>query len=94
MNSLVSSVRMVIWQRLFRRPDGKGRVAVREFLNFDDDTRAELLSIGADNMNQMMVHMRKLVSSRGMSMGQSAQKFFDEGLLSEADLISISSTER
>jgi defect in organelle trafficking protein DotB len=93
MNSLVSSVRMVIWQRLFRRPDGKGRVAVREFLNFDDDTRAELLSIGADNMNQMLIHMRKLVSSRGMSMGQSARIFFDQGMLSEADLIAISSAE-
>lgn len=94
MNSLVSSVRMVIWQRLFRRPDGLGRVAVREYLNFDDDTRAELLSIGADNLNQMLLHMRKMVASQGMSMGQSARKFYDQGLLSEADLIGISSAER
>lgn len=93
MNSLVSSVRMVIWQRLFRRPDGQGRVAIREYLNFDDETRAELLSIGSDNMNKMLVHMRKLVSSRGMSMGQCARGYFDQGLLSEADLIAISSAE-
>ena len=93
MNSLVSSVRMVIWQRLFRRPDGQGRVAVREFLNFDDETRAELLSIGADNLNQMLVHMRKMVPRKGMSMGQSARKFHEQGLLSDADLIAISSSE-
>ena len=93
MNSLMSSVRLVIWQRLFRRPDGNGRVAIREFLNFDDDTRAELLSIGADNLNQMLVHMRKLVSSRGLSMGQCARVYYEQGLLSEADLIAISSAE-
>lgn len=93
MNSLVSSVRMVIWQRLFRRPDGQGRVAVREYLNFDDETRTELLSIGSDNMNKMLVHMRQLVKTRGMSMGQCARGFFDQGLLSEADLIAISSVE-
>lgn len=93
MNSLVNSVRMVVWQRLFRRPDGKGRVAIREYLHFDDDVRAELLSIGADNINQMLIHMRKLVRTRGMSMGMCARGYYEQEMLSEADLISISSSE-
>lgn len=94
MNSLVSSVRMVIWQRLFRRPDGQGRVAVREFLHFDDETRAELLSIGADSLSKMLIHMRSLVRERGLSMGASARVYHDQGLLSRTDLLSISAAEK
>lgn len=93
MNSLVSSVRMVIWQRLFRRPDGKGRVAIREYLVFDEETRAELLSIGSEDMSHMLEHMRKLVLTRGMSMAENARGFYEQGLLSQADLLDISSTK-
>jgi defect-in-organelle-trafficking protein DotB len=94
MNNLISSVRMVIWQRLFKLPPemGEGRVAVREYLNFTEDVREELLSIGADNMDKMMLHMKKLVDSHGQSKSASARKFFDEGRLSMHDLITISSS--
>lgn len=93
MNNLVSSVRMVIWQRLFLRPDGQGRVAVREFLHFTDEVREELLTIGSDNIDKMLIHMRKMVNERGQSAGASAKRFYDQGLLSQTDLLAISSTE-
>jgi defect-in-organelle-trafficking protein DotB len=93
MNNLISTTRMVIWQRLFIRPDGKGRVAVREFVHLTDDLREELLSIGADNMDRMLVHLKKIVDERGQSAGACARRYYDEGLLSPHDLIAISSNE-
>lgn len=91
MNSMLSSVRCICWQTLLRTKDGKGRVAIREYLNFTREVRVELLSIGADNMDRMLMHLRKLVEQQGCSASQSAQKLYDQGLITEDDLITVSS---
>jgi defect-in-organelle-trafficking protein DotB len=94
MNNLVSSVRMVIWQRLFVRADQPGqRIAVREFLPFTLEVREELLSMGADNQDKMLAHMRKLVKTRGCSAGDCAAQFYREGYLREQDVLDISAGE-
>lgn len=90
MNSLLASVRCICWQTLLRSPDGKSRVAVREYLEFNRDVRAELLSIGADNMDNMLIHMRKLVEQHGSTAMQSAQKLKDQNMLTEDDMLTIS----
>lgn len=91
MNALLASVRCIVWQTLLRTADGKGRCAVREYLEFTKEVRAELLSIGADNMDRMLIHLRKVVERDGASAGQSAQALFDAGKITEDDLIMASS---
>lgn len=91
MNALVSSVRMVIWQRLYRVPNSNERVAVREFLNFNEEIRQELLSIGAESTARMLLHMGKLVHERGQSKATCATRFYEEGKLSRADWLELCS---
>lgn len=87
MNGLLSSVRGVCYQRLLKTVDGK-RCALREYLIFTEEIREELLSIGADNMDRMLLHMKKVVERDGQSIKSCAQRLFDEGKISEHTLIS------
>lgn len=41
---LMTSLNLIIWQRLLRRADGGGRVALREYLVFDQKIRNKFLS--------------------------------------------------
>ncbi len=40
---LMTSLNLIIWQRLVKRADGKGRVALREYMVFDERLRARFL---------------------------------------------------
>lgn len=90
LNALVSASRMVIWQRLFVKPDGSGRVAVREFLQFTEDIRQELLTIGSNNTSAMMLRMGELVHEQGQSKSTCATRFYEAGLLSKSDWLELS----
>ena len=89
LNALVSSVRCIVWQTLLRKSDGKGRVAIREYLNFTDSIRRELLSVGAKNMDEMIIHVRTMVEKHGQTAIGCTQNYIDQGILQEADLITI-----
>lgn len=89
MNGMLSSVRCICWQTLLRTADGTGRVAVREYLDFTKEIRSELLSIGADNMDLMLVHLRKMVETHGCSASQSARRLYDQGLITDDDVLMI-----
>ena len=41
---LMTSLNLIIWQRLLRRADGKGRIALREYMVFDEDVRNRFLA--------------------------------------------------
>lgn len=90
---LLETLRLIVWQRLFIKPDGKGRVAVREFLVFDQEAREQMLSLGADNVDQIITHIKHLVRQRGNSMEQCAHQLYDAGQLSKADYTIITSKE-
>jgi defect-in-organelle-trafficking protein DotB len=90
LNDLVNVSRLVVWQRLFIKPDGSGRVAIREFLDFTEDVRLELLTIGAESNQKMFLRMNELINEKGQSKAACAQRFYDEGSLSKADLLSLS----
>lgn len=90
MNGLLSSVRGVCYQRLLRTIDGK-RCALREYLVFTEDIREELLSIGADNMDRMLLHMKKVVERDGQSIKACSQRLFEEGKIDEHTLVAASS---
>lgn len=90
---LLETLRLIVWQRLFVRPDGRGRVAVREFLVFDPEAREQLLSLGADNVDQIIANIKHLVRQRGHAMEQSAKTLFEQGALSKSDYLIITSKE-
>jgi Tfp pilus assembly pilus retraction ATPase PilT len=92
MNNMLSTVRMVVWQRLCRRPDGQGRVAVREFLQFDDSVREHLMKRGADSMERMLLEVKRLVDERGQSAAGAARALYAKGLISEIDRLAICQT--
>jgi len=76
---LVETMRVIISQRLAPTPDGK-RVALREFLVFDEKIRDKLLESDPDNITAMV---RKLVREQGQTMAADAKAKFDQGLISE-----------
>ncbi len=76
---IVETIRLVVWQRLAPTVDGK-RVALREFLVFDEEVRDILLQGDLDQITQQT---RKLLRERGQTMAMDAKKKLDEGIISE-----------
>lgn len=76
---ILETIRLCIWQKLVPTIDGK-RVALREYLVFDEETRDILLE---GNPNEVTSMTRKLVRERGQLMTVDARKKFEEGIISE-----------
>ncbi len=76
---IIETMRMVIWQRLAPSIDGK-RVALREFLVFNEKIRDELLE---SDPEQITATTRRLVEKYGQSMQVDVERKYQEGLLSE-----------
>lgn len=76
--SMLSSLRLIIYQRLVPSVDGK-RVALREFLPFDEDIRDHLI----DNKDRLFKEMTRLVPEKGQSLMMDARKKLDLGIISE-----------
>lgn len=76
---ILETIRLCIWQKLVPTVDGK-RVALREYLVFDEETRDILLAGDPNNVTNMT---RKLVRERGQLMTHDAKAKFEQGLISE-----------
>lgn len=76
---ILETIRLCIWQKLVPTVDGK-RVALREYLVFDEETRDILLE---SNPNEITTATRNLVKQRGQLMTVDAAAKFKEGLISE-----------
>lgn len=76
---IIETIRLVVSQRLVPTVDGK-RVALREYLNFDEDVRDKLLSV---DPNHIATVVRKLVRERGKTIAADAKEKFDAGIISE-----------
>ena len=72
---------MAIWQKLVPTVDGK-RVALREYLVFDDHVRDQLLECELD---MITAATRRLVKECGQPMEIDAKKRFDEGKISSRE---------
>lgn len=83
---LAEALRFIVVQRLVRRADAPGRVALREFLVFDQSVRDHLRS--ASSLREAEHMLAKLVERQGKTMLSSAQQAFDKGLIS-ADTMMI-----
>ena len=76
---ILETIRLCIWQKLVPTVDGK-RVALREYLVFDEEARDILLE---GNPNDVTTTTRKLVRQRGQLMTLDAKDKFDQGIISE-----------
>jgi len=78
---IVETLRVIICQRLVPTVDGK-RVALREYLVFDDKVRDELLSTNPDRVTEKT---RELLKKYGQTMLADAQSKFEQGIIAERD---------
>lgn len=74
---IISSLKMVISQRLVPSLDGK-RVALREYVVFNENIVDELL----EDLDNLTYSCRKVLKKYGRSFLQDAQKKYDEGKIS------------
>ena len=76
---ILETIRLCIWQKLVPTVDGK-RVALREYLIFDEATRNLLLD---SDPNEVTITTRRLVHERGQLMTLDAKNKFEQGIISE-----------
>jgi defect-in-organelle-trafficking protein DotB len=76
---ILETMRLVVWQHLAPSTDGK-RIALREYLVFDNLIRDKLLDSDIDHL---AANTRKLLKEYGQPMVVDARKKFEEGLLDE-----------
>ncbi|MGD0465879.1 MAG: Dot/Icm type IV secretion system ATPase DotB [Gammaproteobacteria bacterium] len=78
---ILETMRLIVWQKLSPSTDGK-RVALREFLVFDDKIRDALITT---DINLLAQTTRKLLKQFGQPMLVDATKKFKEGILPERE---------
>ncbi|MBY0378008.1 MAG: Dot/Icm type IV secretion system ATPase DotB [Gammaproteobacteria bacterium] len=76
---ILETIRLCIWQKLVPTVDGK-RVALREYLVFDEEVRDALLE---GDPNEVTGTTRKLIRQRGQLMTVDARNKFELGIISE-----------
>lgn len=76
---ILETIRLCIWQKLVPTVDEK-RVALREYLVFDEEVRDLLLD---GDPNEVTFNTRKLVRQRGQLMTTDAKIKFEQGIISE-----------
>jgi defect-in-organelle-trafficking protein DotB len=76
---ILETIRLCIWQKLVPTVDGK-RVALREYLIFDQETRDILLD---GDPAKVTSATRRLVQERGQLMSVDAERKFNEGVIDE-----------
>ena len=76
---ILETIRLCIWQKLVPTVDDK-RVALREYLVFDEEVRDMLLD---GDPNEVTSATRKLVRLKGQLMTTDAKNKFEQGIISE-----------
>ncbi|MCH9769822.1 MAG: Dot/Icm type IV secretion system ATPase DotB [Gammaproteobacteria bacterium] len=76
---IVETMRLIVWQRLVPSVDGK-RIALREFLPFDEKIRDRLLD---SDPEQITATTRKLLQEFGQPMHVDVEAKYREGKISE-----------
>ena len=79
---IIETMRLIIWQRLVPTVDG-GRVALREYLTFDENIRDTLLDTSPD---EVTAKTRILLKEEGHPMLLDAEDKFKQGIISKRTL--------
>ena len=78
---LIETIRLIIWQKLIPSIDGK-RIALREYLVFDEEIRDRLAQEDPENVTALT---RKLLKEKGQPIIVEAEKYYKQGLIAERD---------
>ncbi len=84
--TLLSSLRLIISQRLLPSVDKSGRIALREFLPFTPTIRETLLNTPPERLIQ---ETEKLLLQHGQTIQKAARSSFAEKKISKTDLMAI-----
>jgi defect-in-organelle-trafficking protein DotB len=84
--SLISSLRLIISQRLITHPSGNGRTALREYLPFTSEIRERLLETSVDRLGPVT---EELVKTHGQSLIIPAKAAYDEGRIAREKYLAI-----
>lgn len=76
---IIETMRMIVWQRLVPSIDGK-RIALREYLVFNENIRDRLLDSDPDNITATT---RQLVTDFGQPMHVDVESKYQQGLISD-----------
>lgn len=87
-NGLIDNSRLIVHQRLVRRPSGIGRAPVRSALVLTQDIRSELLRTNIDNVPAAMF---EAVRSHGIGLLEDAVAQYEAGEIHEDELAAIES---
>lgn len=87
---IISALNMVISQRLVPSTDGR-RVALREYVIFNDEVRNYLLEAGVENLS---LSSREVLKKYGRSFAQAAEIEFNKGRISLATLKEVTNKVR
>jgi defect in organelle trafficking protein DotB len=79
MIDIIETIRVVIWQQLVPSTDGK-RIALREFLVFNERLRDILLDSKLENIS---ANTRQMLKEYGQPMSVDAKRKFDAGLITQ-----------
>lgn len=85
-NGLIDNSRLIVHQRLVRRPSGIGRAPVRSALVLTQDIRSELLRTPVDSVPAAML---EAVKSHGIGLLEDAVMQYEAGNIHEDELASI-----
>jgi len=86
--TLLSSLRLIVTQRLVPRKDGMGRVALREFLVFTPEIREKLLKLEPEFL---IPTIEKLLLTDGQSIQTAARRAYRKKLISREKFLAIRS---
>ena len=89
MIDIIETIRVVVWQQLVPTMDGK-RIALREFLIFDEKLRDQLIDSKLENISATT---RRLLKEHGQPMSVDAKRKFDAGLIAEREYKRLIMTE-
>lgn len=92
MYEISEALRMIVVQRLVRRAGGAGRVALREYLVFDDRIREAIRN--TSSLKDAVSTVSSFVEKRGQTMLADAYQKFNSGLISPDVVASLEARNR
>lgn len=87
---ILETVRVIVWQKLIPAVDGK-RVAVREFLIFDEWMRNKLLETVPEKLT---LTVRDLLKRYGQTMSTDVEKKFNAGVINQVEFDRFFKTQK
>ncbi len=89
--TLLSSLRLIVSQRLLPLPDKSGRIALREYLAFTPEIRETLLDTP---LERLILKTEELLAVSGQRIQNAAQAAYEDGRLAKENYLAILAERR